>query len=98
LENVATGQAYILSQNKDNSIIIVGGANQVYPDSISEDWAVAIASSSILLMQREIPERVNIEASEIARKNGVITILDMGGDDAPLSKDLLSLVDYVSPN
>ena len=27
LDNVATGQAYILSQNKDNSIIIVGGAN-----------------------------------------------------------------------
>jgi sugar/nucleoside kinase (ribokinase family) len=29
-EGVPTGQAYILTANKDNSILIVGGANQDY--------------------------------------------------------------------
>ena len=40
-------------------------------------------------MQREIPEEVNIEAAKIAKENGGITILDIGGADTPLSDELL---------
>lgn len=31
-EGVPTGQAYILTANQDNSILIVGGANQEFGD------------------------------------------------------------------
>lgn len=98
LDNVATGQAYILCQNKDNSIIIVGGANQQYADTIPPAWESAISTANILLMQREIPEHINVAASRIAKSCGVITILDMGGNDAPLTHELLEHIDYVSPN
>jgi sugar/nucleoside kinase (ribokinase family) len=49
-------------------------------------------------MQREIPEHINVAASRIAKSCGVITILDMGGNDAPLTHELLEHIDYVSPN
>lgn len=87
-----------MSQNKDNSIIIVGGANQEYADEMPEDWEKAISEAKVLLMQREIPEKVNVEACKIAKKNGVITILDMGGNDVPLDPEMLKMIDYISPN
>ena len=39
-EDVVTGQAYIFSlvQSGENSIIIVGGANQQYSDGLPEQW------------------------------------------------------------
>ena len=89
-----------MTQTGGNSIIIVGGANQDYSQEyqLPESWAVSLKSASILLMQREIPEQVNIEAAKYVKEQGGITILDMGGKDDPISKDLLNLVDYLSPN
>lgn len=49
-------------------------------------------------MQREIPEEVNIKGSKIAREMGVKVILDVGGEEKPLSNDLLGLLDIISPN
>jgi ribokinase len=51
-----------------------------------------------LVLQREIPEEINIKASQLAREMGIKTILDMGGEDRSLSKELLSLIDIISPN
>ena len=67
-----TGQAYILSMTKtgDNSIIIVGGANQEYAQDykLPEAWSTSLKSASISLMQREIPEWVNIEAAKFVKE------------------------------
>ena len=49
-------------------------------------------------MQREVPEEINIAACKIARKNNVKTVLDIGGADIPLSDELISLLDIISPN
>lgn len=49
-------------------------------------------------MQREIPEEVNITACKLAKSLGVKTILDMGGADTTLSKELLSYLSIISPN
>lgn len=44
LTGVTTGSAFIISQeNGENSIIIDGGANMAYAESISDDWKNAIA-------------------------------------------------------
>jgi ribokinase len=51
-----------------------------------------------LLLQREIPDEVNIRGSHLAKEYGVQVVLDMGGADAPLSSELLSLIKIISPN
>jgi ribokinase len=52
----------------------------------------------VLMLQREIPEFVNIAAAKIAKEAGTKVLLDIGGRDEPLSDELLSLVDILSPN
>lgn len=49
-------------------------------------------------MQREVPEEINIAACKIARKHNVLTVLDVGGVDQPITDELLSLLDIISPN
>jgi len=67
---------------------------------MDKESAAAIADSHVLLLQREIPEKVNIAAAKAAKQNGskTMTILDMGGNDEPISAELLNLCDIVSPN
>lgn len=52
----------------------------------------------ILLLQREIPEYVNVIAAKIAREAGTLVILDMGGRDELLSPELIHYIDIISPN
>ncbi len=49
-------------------------------------------------MQREIPEYVNIEASKMAKSLNIQTVLDVGGEDTPLSMELIKNLDIISPN
>mmetsp|Transcript_9667 Transcript_9667/g.7303 ORF Transcript_9667/g.7303 Transcript_9667/m.7303 type:complete len:156 (+) Transcript_9667:253-720(+) len=87
--------------NGENSIIIVGAANTHYaPDTkeLHPDWKEAIKASKIVLLQREIPEFINILAAKEAKESGAMVVLDVGGRDEPLSHELLQNVDYFSPN
>jgi ribokinase len=49
-------------------------------------------------MQREVPEEINIAACNLAKKYNVLTVLDVGGVDKPITDELLSLLDIISPN
>lgn len=49
-------------------------------------------------MQREVPEEINIQACKLAKKYNVLSVLDIGGADIPLTNELLSLLDIISPN
>ncbi|KAI8473299.1 MAG: Ribokinase-like protein [Monoraphidium minutum] len=95
-----SGTAVILLQpSGENSIIIVGGANQD-----ARSWALPppaldlLRSAGAVLLQREVPEDVNIAVAKAARGAGVPVILDAGGVDAPVPDDLLSQVSILSPN
>ncbi|GBF91895.1 hypothetical protein Rsub_05000 [Raphidocelis subcapitata] len=95
-----SGTAVILLQpSGENSIIIVGGANQD-----SRSWALPPAAEALLrtagavLLQREVPESVNTAVAEAARGAGVPVFLDAGGVDAPLGPRLLAAVTLLSPN
>jgi len=93
-----SGQALILlQQGGENSIIIVGGANQRW-SALGEAAQAAIRQGAALLLQREIPEAVSLAAARLARAAGVPVVLDAGGSDAPLSPELLALVTCLSPN
>ncbi|HYE05512.1 MAG TPA: ribokinase [Planctomycetota bacterium] len=94
-----TGQALILLQaGGENSIILVGGANQRWEGGIDQGAAARIAGAGMLLLQREIPDAANLAAARIARAHGVPVLLDLGGMDRPLPAELAELIDILSPN
>lgn len=115
----------------ENSILIVGGANQVGWELQSVDKDVRhivialmmhfrslvlqlIRTAGAILLQREIPDRVNrmvaevkncacdvcfrMMHSQIASAAGVPVILDAGGVDTPLPRDILPHLSILSPN
>lgn len=90
-----TGQAFILLQaGGENSIIIVGGANRAWEASPG----LPVAGAGAVLLQREVPEAVNLHAARLAQAAGVPVVLDCGGDDGPLPAELLPLIAVLSPN
>jgi len=95
-----TGQAYILLQRGgENSIIVAPGANYVWGAELDADLAAAIPQAGALLLQREIPEALNIAAAQLAKSVGVPVVLDAGGsDDGPLPAALLACLAVCSPN
>ncbi|KAK0601308.1 hypothetical protein LWI29_023044 [Acer saccharum] len=94
-----TGHAVVMLQSDgQNSIIIVGGANMSgWPLSLEDDLQV-LKNAGILLLQREIPDSVNIQVAKAARNAGVPVILDAGGMEAPIPRELLNVIDILSPN
>ncbi|XP_024028239.1 uncharacterized protein LOC21403638 [Morus notabilis] len=90
LGNVPTGHAVVMLQSDgQNSIIIVGGANMCsWPQSLPDEHLELLRSAGIVLLQREIPDSVNIQVAKAAKSAGVPVILDAGGVDAPISQEL----------
>ena len=95
-----TGQAYILLQRGgENSIIVAPGANHVWSNTLDPELTAAISQAGALLLQREIPEALNIAAAQFAKSVGVPVVLDAGGsDDGPLPAALLACLTVCSPN
>ena len=93
----ATGIASIVLANDDNQIIVVPGANaHCLPEHLPELEAV-IADSDIIVMQLEIPVETVHYAAKLAKKHQKTVILN----PAPaiqLPKELMPLVDYITPN
>ncbi|GAB4849280.1 hypothetical protein Ancab_004080 [Ancistrocladus abbreviatus] len=103
LKNVSgapTGHAVVMLQSDgQNSIILVGGANMsCWPEKLSDEDLEIVRNAGIILLQREIPDSVNIQVAKAAKGAGVPIILDAGGMDAPIPKELLRSVDILSPN
>jgi ribokinase len=93
-----TGQAFILLQRGgENSIVIVAGANHAW-SGLDAGSLAAIRSARCLLLQREVPEAVNLAAAEAAHAAGVPVVLDAGGAEGPLPAALLRLLTVLSPN
>lgn len=94
-----SGQAFImLMPSGQNSIIIVGGANRSWPSTLSSSQISLLHQSSCILLQREVPESVNLLVSQAAATANVPVMMDMGGEDSPISKQLLELLFVLSAN
>ncbi|SDN34923.1 ribokinase [Bacillus sp. OK048] len=97
IKETSTGVATIVVSDGDNSIIVVSGANNDITPEVIEKHEDKILNSHILLLQLEIPLESVIRTAELAKKHGVLTILN----PAPiqkLPKELLEMVDYLTPN
>lgn len=93
-----SGTAMIMVDSAgENTIVIVGGAN-------TADWAFTsdtkevLRGAGALLLQREVPEHVNIQAAQLAREAQADVVLDCGGAEGDIAADLLRLVTILSPN
>ena len=92
-----TGRALIgVSDDGENSIIVVPGANHAITIGDVERNAKIIASAKVLLCQLEVPLEVVQRAFELAGENS-IRILNPAPAQS-LSKELLQLVDVITPN
>lgn len=95
----SSGVAFIMLQPKgENSIVLVGGANTSEEWQITDEVTAAIQDAGAVLLQREIPETVNVIFAKLAASARVPVILDAGGADRPLAHDLLTNVAILSPN
>ncbi|KAB2616077.1 ribokinase [Pyrus ussuriensis x Pyrus communis] len=103
-----TGHAVVMLQSDgQNSIIIVGGATiKCCSERISDEDLKLVNNAGIVLLQREIPESVNVQVAKFVDENVVgrskcrciPVILDAGGMDSPISQEGLNFVDILSPN
>mmetsp|Transcript_43494 Transcript_43494/g.85144 ORF Transcript_43494/g.85144 Transcript_43494/m.85144 type:complete len:319 (+) Transcript_43494:31-987(+) len=96
---VPSGQAFILlQQGGQNSIIIIGGANQEWPSPLEDKLVKAIKASRGVLLQREVPEAINLQVAQLASQAGVPVYMDVGGEDSPLAPAIFPHIFLLSPN
>lgn len=97
-EKVGTGSAAILlDENGQNSILVYGGANQQLSVEDVEAAKKQIVDADFVVAQFETPQAATMRAFQLAKENGVTTILN----PAPAQKinpDLLKLTDLIIPN
>ena len=81
----------------ENAIVVVPAACNAFTDSDIEAIRPLIEKADILLMQLEINLSAIEKATKIAKENGV-TIVMNPAPAQPVSDELLSQMDYVTPN
>lgn len=64
---VPTGHAVVMLQSDgQNSIIIVGGTNMsCWPEKFGDEDLEVVKKAGIVLLQREIPDSVNIQVAKV---------------------------------
>lgn len=97
-QHAATGVAMIsVDANGQNSIAVASGANfTLTKEHIQAAWK-KLGDIDVLIMPLETPPDTILEAARLAKKQGVMVILN----PAParfLDKELLSLIDILVPN
>lgn len=97
-DQVGTGSAAILlDEDGQNSILVYGGANQELGTTDIEAAKSQIMNADFVIAQFETPQAATLRAFQIAKENGVKTILN----PAPAQKidpEVLKLTDLIIPN
>lgn len=94
-----TGQAIILLQpGGENSIVLVPGANHDWPTNWESKVLSEMSTAKCVLLQREIPDIINIAVARHAKAHNIPVLLDLGGDDTPPPDELMECVDICAPN
>lgn len=93
-----TGNALItVDENGDNTILVYPGANQeVTPEWVKQQETI-IEKADWVMLQLEIPMNSVVEAARLAKKRNKKVLLNPAPATA-LPKELISLVDVITPN
>lgn len=87
----------LVDHSGENQIAVVPGSNgRLTPADVLQHREL-IAGARVLLVQMEIPLETVLEALRLGRECGLTTILNPA-PAAPLTPDLLRLVDILTPN
>lgn len=108
-ENLSTGRGYVfLTESGSVSAVVSGGSNIEGWSRWTEDSEEPISEEEIdrlldgvtcIMLQREVPEYVNLLIASRAKEKGGITVIqDVGGEDRPISDTMLGYCDYLMPN
>ncbi|KAG1697565.1 hypothetical protein DVH05_016005 [Phytophthora capsici] len=82
----------------DNSIVLVSGANSAWPEELPAPLIDAIKTAAFVLVQCEIPVRINALVAKIAGETKVPVMWDTGGDDYPIPADVYPHLAFICPN
>lgn len=107
----SSGRGYVFLQQSTGKVsaVVSSGSNEV-GWSAAEDMLgdekldELIACRTVVLLQREIPEFVNELIAVACHRNNredmhrPIVLQDIGGEDRSISKQMMSLCDYIIPN
>ncbi len=94
-----TGTAGIYVDNRGrNSIVIGTGANASLTVQFVQQQADSIAQSGAVLAQLESPIESILAALQLARGQGITTLLNPAPANATTTAELLSLADVITPN
>lgn len=88
-----SGTAYIAVSGAENTIIVDPGANHSWPDGLGADTD-AVASAALLVLQHEIPERIN----KLAVQTSSARVILNAAPSRPVSRELLSRCDPLVVN
>jgi ribokinase len=95
---VSSGTAVIsVDAGGQNQIVIIPGANNTFLPEHLEQCGDLIASAGIVLLQLEIPQKTVEAAARLAKASGATVILDPAPAQ-PVPDEILSMVDYLTPN
>ncbi len=98
LGGVATGVANIfVADDGQNMIVVTPGANGRLTPSMVDAAETTIASAKAMIVQLETPLETVRRALEVARRHGVLTVLNPAPVDMA-AKALFPLADLVTPN
>lgn len=92
----ATASAAILTDGIGETRVTVYAGAELAPKDV-DGFAEAIATADILLLNNEVPEEVNLSASEIAAEHGVRIVFNPA-PARPLPLELVSRVFLFTPN
>ncbi|MEM7144724.1 MAG: ribokinase [Verrucomicrobiota bacterium] len=74
---MVTGSAFItLDASAENTIVVGAGANGTWTAADVDGCEAAIAGSSVLLLQGEVPVEANLRAIEIANRSETLVVLN----------------------
>jgi ribokinase len=98
-DNSYTGAAciFVEAESGNNAIIVTPGVAGQIDNSDIDRNAELIADADIFITQLEQPLGAAMHGLELARKNGVLTLLNPA-PAAKLPDGMLALCDYVTPN
>jgi sugar/nucleoside kinase (ribokinase family)/sugar phosphate isomerase/epimerase len=111
--DLPSGRGYVfLEQSGKVSAVVSGGSNahgwQHWKDAweqgktcpIERDLRHILEGVQCILLQREVPEYVNMLIASRAKEmdSSIIVCMDVGGEDRPISEPMLRLCDYLVPN
>ncbi|MCC3372510.1 ribokinase [Cohnella sp. REN36] len=97
-ERASTGTVLVtVDDTAENTMIVIKGANEMLTTQDIDACIGLIRSSSVLLVQMEVPHEVVLYAMTEARKHGVYIILDPAPAEG-VTLDMLGFADLITPN